>query len=115
MINPKWRPMSTFVITLVLIISMCGCEKSEGIVSSEDALTTITSEVVDLELAHAVKVALASEDILTGARIVVTANDGAVQLSGIVNSQEQHSRAVKITTGVSGVKVVDDKLAIKGE
>lgn len=113
MIDQKRHPVikTTFAVVLVMLIS--GCEKSEGIVSSEDRLASVTVEVMDMELAHAVTVALAKEEALVDADIRVVASNGEVQLTGVVDNQELHNHALRIAAGVAGVNVVNDKLAVK--
>lgn len=113
MLNQKRHPVLSMIVSAVLVMGICGCEKSEGIISSEDSLTSVTAEVVDMELAHAVKVALVKEPSLVDADIVVVASNGEVRLTGVVDNQEQHDRALRIATGVAGVNVVSDKLAVK--
>lgn len=113
MINQKRSLILKMTITAVLVMGICGCDKSEGIVSREDTLTSVTAEVMDLELSHAVKVALAEQESLADVDIVVVANNGEVSLRGVVDNQEQHDHALKITHEVIGVEVVDDKLDIK--
>lgn len=113
MITQKQSSLLTITIAAVLVMGICGCEKSEGIVSSEDALTSVTAEVIDMELAHAVKVALAEQASLVDVEIAVMANNGEVSLRGIVDNQTQHDHALKIAREVIGVEVVDDELSIK--
>lgn len=113
MTSQKRRSFIVMTFAALVLMAIGGCEKSEGIVSSEDRLTSVTAEVVDMELAHSVKVALANEAALADTDIGVVVNDGAVRLTGVVDNQDQHNRAVRIATGVAGVSVVDDKLAVK--
>jgi len=113
MTTQKRHPLRVMTFVALVLMGIGGCEKSEGIVSSEDRLTSVTAEVVDMELAHSVKVALAKEEALVDIDIGVVANNGAVRLTGVVDNQDQHKRAVQIATGVAGVNVVDDKLAVK--
>lgn len=100
-------------IIALLLIGFCGCDKSEGIVSSEDTLASVTAEVVDMELAHAVKVALAEQVSLADVDIAVMVSNGEVSLRGIVDNQAQHDLAVRTASGVAGVESVDDALGIK--
>jgi len=113
MTNQKRSLVLNMAMTAVLVMGICGCDKSEGIVSSEDTLTSVTAEVVDMELAHAVKVALAEQESLVDADIAVMANSGKVSLNGIVDNQAQRDLAVKIAREVTGVELVDDGLGIK--
>ena len=113
MTNPKRYFLVAMIFTAFFLLGIGGCEKSEGIVSAEETLTSVTAEVVDMELAHSVKVALAKEDILVDADIGVVVNNGEVRLTGMVDNQEQHARAVRVATGVAGVNVVSDKLAVR--
>lgn len=113
MTRQKRSLMLEITIVAAVAIGICGCDKSEGIVSSEDTLTTVTAEVIDMELAHAVKVALAEQESLVDIDIAVMANNGKVSLIGIVDNRTQHDHALKITSEVSGVEAVDDKLSIK--
>lgn len=114
--RPSFLPIT---FTVILITGMIGCEKSQGIVSPDDRLVlddrliSVTAEVMDMELVHSIKMALAKEDALANADIRVIAKDGAVQLRGLVDNQDQHDRAVAIANGVMGVKLVDDMLAVK--
>src|SRR5688572_17348416 len=113
MINQKRSLVFNIAVTAVLLMGICGCDKTEGIASPEDTLASVTAEVIDMELAHAVKVALAKQKSLTDVDIAVLANNGEVSLHGIVDNQTQHDLAVKIVQGVTGVKSVDDALSIK--
>lgn len=113
MFSQKKSPVLNIAITIVLVMGMCGCDKSEGIVSSEDTLTSVTAEVVDMELAHNVKIALAREENLADADITVLASNGEVRLTGVVDNQEQHDQVLRVVHGVAGVTVVDDKLNVK--
>ncbi len=113
MVNQKRSLVLNIAVTLVMVAGICGCDKSAGIVSSEDTLTSVTAEVVDMELAHAVKVALAEQESLADVDIAVMVSNGAVSLRGIVDNQAQHDLAVKIASDVAGVESVGDALGIK--
>lgn len=113
MIKPRRSKTFTAFVMTILVMGCCGCGKSEGVVSSEDTLASVTAEVIDMELAHAVKVALAEQELLADVDIAVTASNGEVSLRGIVDNQAQHDLAVQITSNVAGVESVDDALGIK--
>jgi osmotically-inducible protein OsmY len=111
--NQQRHPVIKMSCAVILVMIIGGCEKSEGIVSSEDRLASVTAEVMDMELAHAVTVALANEAALVDADIAVAATNGEVQLTGVVDNEALHSQAIRIAVGVAGVNVVSDKLAVK--
>lgn len=113
MTSQKRSLILKITIAAAVVIGICGCDKSEGIVSSEDTLTSVTAEVIDMELAHAVKVALAEQESLADIDIAVMANNGNVSLIGVVDNRTQHDHALKIAREVTGVEAVDDKLSIK--
>lgn len=112
MMKQKKVPVLTLTLTALLVVGLCGCDKSQGIVSSEDTLARVTAEVVDMELATAVSVALAEEGALAEVDIAVMVNDGAVSLNGVVYSQTQRDLAVRTVRAVPGVKAIDDSLGI---
>ncbi|MDZ4262900.1 MAG: BON domain-containing protein [Pseudomonadota bacterium] len=117
MINQKRSLVLNMMLSAVFVMTVSGCDKSEGIVSREDmasdTLTSITAEVMDIELAHAVKVALAEQVSLADVDIVVIAKNGEVRLSGVVDNQEQHDQALRAAIEVAGVDAVDDKIEVK--
>jgi hyperosmotically inducible protein len=54
------------------------------------------------------------EDPLTKARdISVTTDQGIVQLSGVVDSQEQRDEAVRVAKSIPGVRSVDDGMQLQ--
>lgn len=113
MFNQKRLLILNITVTAILVMGICGCDKSEGIVSSEDTLVSVTAEVVNMELAHAVKVALAEQESLADVDIAVMATNGEVRLNGIVDNQTQHDLAVRIAREVTGVESVNNALEIK--
>lgn len=113
MISQRRSGILKIIVTVMLVGVICSCNKSEGIVSSEDALASVTAEVMDLELAHAVKVALAEHESLSNADIAVMVNNGEVSLSGNVDNQTQREYALSIARDVAGTEVIDDKLNIR--
>lgn len=112
MLNKK-RPGGLIIALTIVTLGICSCGKSEGTVSSEDALQSVTAEVMDFELAHAIKSALAGDESLSDTKINVAVKKGEVRLTGMVITQAQRERALRIATGVNGVFVVDDKLSVK--
>lgn len=62
-----------------------------------------------------VKAALVDTKDVKARQINVETNDGVVQLSGFVTSAGMRDRAVKVASGVEGVKRVENALVIKPE
>jgi hyperosmotically inducible protein len=67
----------------------------------------------DAELTAKVKTALLRERGLKSADVHVETSRGTVLLSGWVDSEEQHMKAVKVTQLVPGVKQVKDGLNVR--
>jgi hyperosmotically inducible periplasmic protein len=66
------------------------------------------------ELAHRVENALARTRGLNSARIIVTARDGRITLSGAVNYTEQIALAVEAARQVEGVTDVENRIRVTG-
>lgn len=70
-------------------------------------------QAVDNQLAQAVRNALASDSSLNAWSIRVEVYQGNVQLSGVVHSDREKSRAQDIASSVTGIKQVFNSIAIK--
>jgi hyperosmotically inducible periplasmic protein len=91
------------VIGLVWLLS--GCQALTG--------ETLGEHIDDTTITSTVKTKLAAEKGTTLARIQVDTDRGVVQLSGVVDSAADKSRAEQITRGVGGVKSVKNNLQVK--
>jgi hyperosmotically inducible protein len=69
--------------------------------------------VVDSVITARVKAALLKEPRLSGSEIEVETHEGIVQLSGLVDNNEQVKRAAEIAAGVEGVTAVRNHLLVK--
>ena len=67
----------------------------------------------DTAITAKVKAQLLAEKGMPSTSISVKTYEGRVQLSGFVDSNEQIGRAGKVAAAVSGVKVVQNRLALK--
>ncbi len=76
--------------------------------------TTVGTEIDDTVVTTAVKSALLADANVKSFDLKVETRKGEVQLSGFVENQVQIDRAIAVARGVSGVKVVDNKMALKG-
>jgi osmotically-inducible protein OsmY len=91
------------VFALVSIVSCASTHKKEG-----------TGEYVDdAVITTKVKAAILQEDSLKVSEINVETFKGVVQLSGFVNSQADINTAVRVASGVGGVKSVKNDMRLK--
>ena len=67
----------------------------------------------DMTLAARVKAEILKDASLRTSEIYVNAQDGTVVLSGIVNKQEDATRAIQIAQHVGDVKSVESKLSVR--
>lgn len=70
------------------------------------------SQPDDAVVTSSVKKALLADPVMGGFELHVDTRKGTVQLSGMVNNQAQIARALAIAHGVTGVKTVENSLAI---
>ena len=91
------------VIGLVWLLS--GCQALTG--------ETMGQNIDDTTITTSVKTKLAAEKGITLTRVQVDTNRGVVQLSGVVDSAADRSRAEQVARGVGGVKSVVNNLQVK--
>ncbi len=65
-----------------------------------------------LALSAHVRAALRASEHTHGVDVIIESSDGRVTLRGIVASAEEKAAAVQVSTGVTGVKAVDDQLRV---
>jgi osmotically-inducible protein OsmY len=95
-----------FLVLLMLITTFVAC-------ASTPTRKSTVEYVDDSVITTNVKSLLAADDVLKAFQIAVETNQGVVQLSGIVNSQEVANKAILITGGVKGVKAIKNELTVK--
>jgi hyperosmotically inducible protein len=91
------------VIGLVWLLS--GCQALTG--------ETMGQNIDDTNITTSVKTKLAAEKGITLTRVQVDTNRGVVQLTGVVDSAGDRSKAEQIARGVGGVKSVVNNLQVK--
>lgn len=100
------RAMAAAMLAGAVVLGAAGCASSatKGTMSqsSRDAMVT----------AH-VRAALADDASLASLPITVETHDGAVALSGLVDSANQIARAVAVTRDIDGVEVLRNDLHVK--
>lgn len=103
----KWfKAVSAFCAATIVAVSLAGCAGSSTKESTGGYIddTVITTKV---------KSALFSDKDIKSSEISVVTFKGRVQLSGFVSSQAIANRAVEITRGVTGVRVVENDMQVK--
>jgi hyperosmotically inducible periplasmic protein len=91
------------VIGLVWLLS--GCQAITG--------ETMGQNIDDTTITTTVKTKLAAEKGSTLTRVQVDTNRGVVQLTGVVDSAADRSKAEQVARGVGGVKSVVNNLQVK--
>jgi osmotically-inducible protein OsmY len=94
------------LVLLTLIATFAACASTRTSESTGEYVddSVITSKVKSL---------LASDDFLKSFQISVETYQGAVQLSGFVDSQRAIDKAGEIVRGVKGVKSIKNDLIVK--
>jgi hyperosmotically inducible protein len=111
--NPLGLRILTHTVAGVMTISVVACTKPTDAVDTPSASITIGTTVDDSVITTRVKSALLDNIDIKSFDIKVETRKGEVMLSGFVDNQTQVDHAIKITTGIEGVKGVDNKLSLK--
>jgi osmotically-inducible protein OsmY len=90
---------------ILLASSLIGCQAITG--------ETMGENIEDTTITTTVKAKLAAEKSTTLTRVQVDTNRGVVQLSGVVATAGDRSRAEQVARGVSGVKSVVNNLQVQ--
>ena len=99
------KTAQSFLLVVGLVWLLSGCQALTG--------ETLGEHIDDTTITTTVKTKLAAEKGTTLTRIQVDTDRGVVQLSGVVDSAAEKSRAEQITRGVGGVKGVKNSLQVK--
>jgi osmotically-inducible protein OsmY len=91
---------------------------TEGVDRVEDAMTVSppavpAAQAADTALADSVKAAFASDRLVKGASIEVTAKDGVVLLDGTAPTAAVKQRALSVARGMKGVTQVIDRITVR--
>lgn len=99
----KYLSFLVMVFALVSLVSCASSHKKEG-----------TGEYIDdAVITTKVKAAILQEETLKVTEINVETFKGVVQLSGFVNSQADINTAVRVASGINGVKSVKNDMRLK--
>jgi len=90
-----------------------GCGNRQGESSTQPSGSTVGTEIDDTVVTAKVKSALFADPDIKGIDLKVETRKGVVQLSGFVDNQAQVDRAIAATSGVQGVRSVENGIALK--
>ena len=99
------RILKSVLPAIAFMLLLNGCQALTG--------ETLGENVDDTTITTTVKTRLAQEKGSTLTRVQVDTNRGVVQLSGIVDSSADRTRAEEVTRRVGGVKKVVNNLQVK--
>ena len=99
------RVMGMLVMVGVMAGAVSACESTTG--------KTMGQNVSDASISTAVQTKLTGDRVSNFTRVDVDTERGIVQLSGVVPSSEQKSRAEELTKQVNGVRRVNNNLQVQ--
>jgi len=94
-----------FVLTLSIVVGFAGCQATTG--------KTASQTMNDASVTAAVQTKLTTDRMANFTRVDVDTEQGIVQLSGVVQTSEQRTRAEELTKQVNGVKRVHNNLQVR--
>ena len=108
----KLRRIDTAVILLVGLLAIPALHAAERPSPAGPAERT-GQYIDDATLTTKVKVAMLSDDLLSAFEVKVRTDRGIVTLSGEVDKAETIQRAIKLASGIPGVKAINTHLMVK--
>jgi hyperosmotically inducible protein len=122
--KPFWTTTALALVASGALLAGCEQKTTQDDMPIGSATTTVPNaaatrmsragEVVgDAALTTKVKSALLADPSVKGLRIDVDTHDGTVTLNGTADSAANMERAATIARGISGVKSVENRLAVK--
>lgn len=99
------RFLTIVTMTGILVGMLTACQSVTG--------KTMGQNVSDASISTAVQTKLTGDRVSNFTRVDVDTERGVVQLSGVVPSSEQKSRAEQLTKQVDGVRQVNNNLQIQ--
>lgn len=102
----------TAIAVSALFIPLTGNTQSIDTTSKVES-TSLGTKIDDSVVTTKIKSALFADEYVKSLDVKVVTRKGEVMLSGFANNQAQIDRSVLVAKGVSGVKSVDNKIALK--
>jgi hyperosmotically inducible protein len=113
----KFRPGSLVLsaaLAAALSVLAAGCDKPREATGTPPPATSVGTEIDDSVVTARVKSALLADPDIKSLDFKVETRKGEVQLSGFVDSQMQIDHATDVTRAVAGVRIIDNKMSLKG-
>jgi len=101
-----WTVMAQ-VLVLSVVVALSGCQSTTG--------KTAGQTMSDATISTAVQTKLTSDRVSNFTRVDVDTERGVVNLSGVVQSPEQRSRAEQLARQVDGVVRVNNNLQVQNQ
>ena len=103
-----------FILATALAAALAaGCGNRQDDAASAPAKTTVGTEIDDTVVTTRVKSALLADPDIKSFDLKVETRKGVVQLSGYVENQVQVDRAIAATSGIEGVRSVENGISVK--
>lgn len=107
------KPIATLLLIASSLLVVSGCDKPPSVAPAPYTTETVPVEPSDLALTADVKSALLEAPEINMFDISVETTKGDVKLTGLLGTQAQIDETVRLVKLVSGVKAVNNQLAIK--
>lgn len=98
---------------ILLVSNVAGVKGVENKITSKDGMVMASNLTESDMIVAKVNALLRSDPAIKGVNIVAVNNQGAVKLSGLVDSQTQIEHAVKLIRKMEGVQDVVSDVSIK--
>ena len=107
------KPIATLLLIASSLLVVSGCDKPPSVAPAPYTTETVPVEPSDLAITADVKSALLEAPEINMFDISVETTKGDVKLTGLLGTQAQIDETVRLVKLVSGVKAVNNQLAIK--
>lgn len=122
---PGWRPLAAALTGMVAALC-AGCSAQVELVGEPQSARAITDTVedplvlsvreilrADAELTQRIRIALLQDSNVGRFDINVVTLKGRASLIGVVDSRGQVNQAIRLASGIEGVRAVHDDLSVK--
>jgi len=100
------RTVGSWIFAAAVLLGMAGCVAPNSPQSTGQYID-------DVSLTARVKTALIEDPATKARNIEVDTYNGVVQLSGVVDTTQERTRAERVAGGIAGVVRVENRLALR--